>query len=92
MRAGPLACLIKLGNLITIALGEHQHLQQRETIIDSAVSDMKIATLIDEIAEFGSLISPGAPIDLRIRASRGLAEKNEKRPHKRDDRSRDYGQ
>jgi hypothetical protein len=59
-----------------IVPGERQYLQQREAVVDSSVSDMKITTLIDEITELGSLISPGAPIDLGIGTGPGLADKD----------------
>lgn len=40
---------------------------------------MEITTLIDKITELGSVISPGAPIDLRIGTSPGLGAKIEEK-------------
>ncbi len=59
-----------------IALRERQYLQQGKAVVDGPVSDMKIATLVDEMTELGSFISPDAPIDLGIGTSLGLSGKD----------------
>jgi hypothetical protein len=70
----PLACFVEFrercGSRSVDFPGED--LQERETVIDRAMTIMKIARLPDQVAELGAFISPRRPVDLGVGASPGL--------------------
>lgn len=72
----PLACFIDLGECggsRSVHLAS-QDLQKCKAIVDRTMTIMKIASLPDEVAELGALISARSPVDLGVEQAQALPE------------------
>ena len=75
--ARALARLVELGKRRTLGavVSAGDHLEQREAVIDGAVSIVEIAALPDQVAELRSFIAAALPVDLGNRARPCFARK-----------------